>query len=258
MTRSTLSVLSLGLTLTVVGCDGATGECGSCDQSVGSDQDTEDCSTCGDDTSIPTAMAKLIVNSTFNANTEAGDVVEPCKVVIDEKTVGNTGEEIEIEPDIAIEVEVGILDGPRTTDDLPLHTLGPSWDETVWAGASVVTPKVPVTGDLATPQTVNAGFNLWQADTWWTCEGLRSWDGGTTIRTAMTAYTNGSEFVLPFGKVAMVGIAFSMTSSFTGEFISPIEAIATDQQSETAFIGYQCFTSNEDGDKVDADGNIVE
>lgn len=258
--RSILSVSALsllGLTLALVGCDGNTACSDDCDNSEavrGEDDPVTGCNDdCDTDDTSSEAKAELIVNSTFQ------NVVESGEVVVDEKTVGNTGETIFITPDVAIEVEVGILDGPRTTDNLPLHTLGPSWDETVWAGASVVTPKVPVTGDLTTPQTVNAGFNLWRPDEYWTCDKVRSWDGDGNSDTWMSGYTNGNTFRLPFGEVAVDGISFQLDTTFTGEFTSPITASATWVQDDVGdyYITYTCYKSDINGNKVDADGNPV-
>ncbi|MEK7633099.1 MAG: hypothetical protein AAB473_04930 [Patescibacteria group bacterium] len=203
----------------------------------------------------PASEAELVVTASFLG------VAENSDVVIDNEIAGSTGETITISDGIPTEVEVGILDGPTTTDGIPLHMLGPSWNETVWEGSSVVAPKQTVTGNLAEPQTVTAGFNLWRPDEYWTCDEVRSWEDGVHPGTpAMTAYTGGSSFHMPgVGVMVIDGVELSIEDHTSGEFTSPITATVVAVQDEAGefYVTSTCFTSDGNGNKVDADGNIV-
>lgn len=251
------SIASL-LVISLTGCNGS--HCDSCgSDSVGTQDDSSsDCSTgceTGDSDTSSTEQALLKVSSSFLGVTEAS------KVIIDNTEVGSTDTVLEIPAGVEKTVEVGILDGPTASDQVPLHTLVSGRDGTEWlAGDSVITPPQPVTGDTEEEVDLAAPFNGYVPDGYWTCVGVRSWiegdEGG--VSTAMTTYTGGMNFHLPgVGTVVMNGIDFAVESYITGKLTSPVSATAIWQQDATNFISYSCHASDENGISVDRGGNAI-
>lgn len=248
MTRSILSALSLlGLTLSLAACDGSSGECGSCDQTVGSDQDTAACATCGDDTAS-------VVYGYLNVRAMINGSNEPTNIIINGKVVGSSGADIALAPG-TYTFYVGDDPAVTSSDGIPLDTAG-SQEGTVWDHTSWIHPPVTVTiaaGETvlmndtvnATPETSDDALELnFYTSGMWTC------DTGHTVDGADVSYTDGYLMVLQtLGEQTVTGTELKdvdYPEYVYGGFESP--TVATMVNTDGGTINYYCWAGDEDAD----------
>lgn len=189
----------------------------------------------------------------------------PTNVIVDGKVVGKTNEDIELPPG---DYTIAVGDDPKvtSTDGIPIVQIEEWAKDPTWSDSSWIAP--PMAGTVTALESAKViepentvPMNMWRPAEYWTCDEVRSWNGSELPGTpAMTAYLNGNSFHMPgVGAMVVDGISLSIAEHTTGEFTSPITAtiVAVQDEAGEYYITSTCYKSDEDGNKVDADGNPV-
>lgn len=182
MTRSILSALSLlGLTLTV-GCTGTNPDCTSCNQSVGSDQDTTTaCDACGDDTgSDPPAMGSFTAPQVALPDGSLEDCTSNLISTNTYSVPSGTTEDVAADEYDLTFGDFALAD--ENSDGLPIHTAS---DGSYWIFPAQATS---VEADKATAPEAPTGSRYVGGQTW-TCNDASSSDESTS-QTFVVSYTD--------------------------------------------------------------------
>jgi hypothetical protein len=173
-------------------------------------------------------------------------VPDDCDVVVDEETAGPTGTNIPVTAEHTHTVGVGVIG----TDGLITHTLTDGWaGDSTWAGATVITPEWDVMLDPEATDEREVEFNLYpfHANDYWSCTNDRNSSVSTDI-----AETDGATFHMPgIGEMNLSGVSIELDDSTSGSFISISEATVISVQSETSQITQTCYSSDDEGNRID-------